>query len=72
MISSLRPTWRDYIAKEELADGKSVVLGAFSAKVGHAFEVACQLWPDVFLTNRGGRIMSDEKPAVVDRAVSRG
>lgn len=67
MISN-RPVWRDYVAKEELANGESVVLGTFSAKVGHSFEVACQLWPDVFLSGRGGRIMADERPAVADRA----
>ena len=72
-----RPPWRDFLATEKLDDGTVRPLGAFHAKVGHAFEMASHLWPEPFLAGRG-RIEADEKPgavgcgrAALERAVTR-
>ena len=72
MVASMRrhqyPVWRDYLATEE-TNGAVRVLGAFSAKVGHAFETAAHFWPEPFTAGRG-RIASDERPGLIWRSVS--
>lgn len=52
--------FRDYLAIEVQPDGTQQVLGSFHTRVGKAFDVAIQHWPEPFAAGRG-RIVVDER-----------